>query len=161
MIFPPPLVEVQRGPCGSKNYRCPWWSKIELYISITTRNIVVGIQWLAGERSIRNNIAGGGLFIFKGSTLQTLFLSVQESLILSVIPEVLLKNNFWCVFQEKAQIDNFFVVCVLYLDQNEVGPLHNYGKWCLYRDHIHRHLVPSWRRRSLFLVSYMLFQQYM
>lgn len=93
-----------------------------------TRNIVVGIQWLAGERSIRNNIARGGLFIFKGSNLQTLFLSVQESLILSVIPEVLLKNNFGCVFREKAQIDNFFAVCVLYLDQNEVGPLHNYGK---------------------------------
>ena len=53
--------------------------------STTTRNFIVGIQRLLRETNIKNNIAGGGLFIFKGSSL----------------PEVLM--------------DNFFLLYVLFI----------------------------------------------
>ena len=67
--------------------------------STITRNFIVGIQRLLRETNIKNNIAGGGGCLFSRGAPSQKF------------P--------WIIF---------FAVCIIYLDQNEIGPLHNYGK---------------------------------
>lgn len=95
VIFPPPLVVVQRGPCGVENHKWPWWSKNELYLSrLGTWFLAFNGCW--ERRALRTTLLERVVY-FQGEHFPETMSVCSEKFNISVAQKVLIKSNFSCV----------------------------------------------------------------